>query len=239
MPNELRLFVSNTAQTSQIRHESNWLWAASLMVVLSAHLSVVIVGLLMTPADAGAYFAAFKISQLLHLPMVAAGVVAVPSIAPLIERGDKSELQDYCRVMAIILAVTSAFGAAAIFSAPQWFLSLLEEEYRIASNALVLLALGFLVSAFCGLSIPLMIAVNGERSFFIYQCMFDGGATVLIFPLVYVWGLEGTSLAILLGKIGWNAAAVVWCRPHLRVDPAVFAVFQTGKTLANRKPLKD
>ena len=201
--------------------ESAWLWAASLVGVIGANLSVVVVGLFLSPTDSGAFFAASKISQLLHLPTMAVSVVATPTVARLIERRAMAELQVFSRGLVVILAASALGGALAICLSPGWVLSLLNPDFAFAGPALLLLTAGYLVAAFCGIPTILMLMSRGERTFVWYQGLFDGLGILLIVPLLPLLGLEGAALGLLLGKIGWNIAAVRWCRRELGIDPSL------------------
>ncbi|KUP93537.1 lipopolysaccharide biosynthesis protein [Tritonibacter horizontis] len=210
----------------EIWTESAWLWAASLVGVIGANLSVVVVGLLLSTVESGAFFAATKISQLLHLPTMAVSVVATPAVARLIQRNAFQELQVFCRGLVIILSVSALGGALIICAAPTWILSLLNPEFGIASTALLILTASYLVTSLCGTPTILMLMSKGERKFVWYQGLFDGLGILLIFPLLPLVGLEGAALGLLLGKIGWNVAAVRWCRRELGVDPSIWVIFR-------------
>lgn len=225
LPSELRK-AQGLGDKKEIWKESAWLWAASLVGIIGANLSVVIVGLLMSPADSGAFFAASKISQLLHLPAMAVGVVATPTIARLIERKSMEELQAYCKGVAMLLTASATCGAVVIALFPEWLLSLLNPEFAYASPALLILTASYLVTALCGTPTILMLMSKGERTFVWYQGICDGIGVLLLIPLIPLLGLEGAALGLLLGKIGWNIAAVRWCRRELKIEPSLVMLWK-------------
>ena len=73
---------------------------------------VVIVGSLLSKAEAGSYFAAQKSAQLLSIVLIAGGLATAPHMSALYHAGKLIELQALCRKLAIAIAAPCKFGCS-------------------------------------------------------------------------------------------------------------------------------
>ena len=205
---------------------STWFWLASLVGMMANHLAVVFTAFSLSDTETGAFFAASKITQLIQLPLMAANIVAAPVISRLFAAKDFTGIQNTCRTIAPFLILVSVLSAAVMFMAPAWLLSLFDSAYTIAAPALVFLALGQLINVVCGPTGILLLMTNGERHFLILTGISEGLGLVLILVLAPNFGLVGAASAALVGKLGWNILAVIWCKRQLNIDPSLLSIFQ-------------
>ena len=95
----LRAFAANTVKPSTESSERAWLrvsiglWLTSVLKTGSENLSVILVGLALSPTVSGGVFAALKIAMLMNFLLVAANLVVSPVIARAWHEGKLDELR--------------------------------------------------------------------------------------------------------------------------------------------------
>lgn len=206
--------------------DSLWFWVATVVGIMAGHLSVVFTSVSLPDADTGAFFAAAKVAQLLNLPLMAVNIVAAPRVSRMFAKRDMAGIRDICRAVSPLLLMSSLAGMAVLLVMPGWILALFDPAFRAATPALVLLAAGQLFSALCGPVGTLMLMADGERRFLLLIGLSEGAALLLILLLSPSFGITGAASAALIGKLGWNALAVLWCRQKLGVDPTVLGLLR-------------
>ncbi len=207
----LRKLPSGIARSEPIYRTRQWL-AMSLpflvlagVYVINERLDVVMLGLLRSSADAGVYQVCLSAGALATLGYTAASVTTAPEIARLWEQKDRAALQK---------AVTGAarFGLATavplvlLFATSGGFLlaALFGEQFRSGWLTLILVSLGYLVSAFFG-AVSVILNMTGH-TWLALRGVAVGVITDLVLNLILIppLGMVGAGIAALVSYLIWN-----------------------------------
>lgn len=205
------------------------LWGASLLYAMVQQLDVVVVGTLVGPTEAGAYFAAQKTASLLGLVMIAAGLVAAPLMAGAYQAGRKDELQRICRMIGLAIAVTTLLGfcVLALIGAP--LLAIFDPTYDAAYPILMVLALGYSIDALAGPSAYLMQMTSLEGPYLRLMAIVYAFVLALQFFLVPKYGVLAAASASAAGVCLWNVIAIRLLRSRIGIDPSILSFISPPK----------
>lgn len=206
--------------------ESLWFWLAAVVGALSGHLSVVVTSLVLSDLETGAFFAAMKIAQLLQLPLMAVNIVAAPLLAKAFANSNLPQMQVLCRQFVPFLTGFALLGLIVIASSSGWLLSFFDAKYSIAATCLMVLTVGQFINAACGPTGTIMLMANGEKQLVFLIGTSEGLALGLTLILAPIFGLNGAAAAALIGKLGWNLAAVIWCKRNIGLDPTLMCLLK-------------
>jgi O-antigen/teichoic acid export membrane protein len=217
---------------SDIRSSLLPLWASSVVFAMIQQFDVVVVGSLLGNAEAGAYFAAQKTAALLSLVLIAAGLVAAPSMSGLYHSGKMAELQRLCRTMAGAIVVVTAIGFAALALVGKFLLGLFDANFVSAYPILIIVALGTMIDAVSGPNAYLMQMTKYET----HYLKIMGVCYVLVLGaqliLVPIWGGVGAAIASAAGVILWNVWAIIILRKDAGLDPSLLSLVLPPKPKA-------
>jgi O-antigen/teichoic acid export membrane protein len=199
------------------------LWIASLVFALIQQADVLVVGGILGPQEAGAYFAAQKTAALLGLAMIAGGQVAAPMMASAYHSGNLPELRRICRLLAAAIAVVTFAGLVFIAGFGDRLLAIFKPEFVSAYPVLVVFAVSATVDALCGPTAYLMQMTTLERAYL--KIMAASYAVVLVLQLIFVprYGLLAAAACNAAGVVVWNIFAITLIRRRIGVDPSVFS----------------
>ncbi|MDE2384214.1 MAG: oligosaccharide flippase family protein [Alphaproteobacteria bacterium] len=200
------------------------LWLSSLIYGMIQQFDVVIVGSLLSKADAGAYFAAQKTAQLLSLALIAGGLVTAPSMAGLYHAGKKAELQSLCQKLALAIALSTAAGYLLLVVAGHWLLGLFDPSFRSAYPILLIVGFGAVVDAISGPNAYLMQMTSYEKAYLKIMLGCYIAVVAAQFILIPWLGMIGAALASAGGVILWNLTAIIVLRRHAGLDPSLLAL---------------
>jgi O-antigen/teichoic acid export membrane protein len=200
------------------------LWVSSIVYALIQQFDVVIVGTLMTKADAGAYFAAQKTAALLGLVVIAGGMVTAPTMAALYHAKKLSELQSLCRNLAMAIAAVTLAGFVFLAFTGKILLGLFDANFVSAYPILMIIAFGSVIDAISGPNAYLMQMSSYEKPYVkimlvCYACVVT--AQVLLIPR---YGMLGAALASSAGVILWNISAIYILRTRAGLDTSLLSI---------------
>ncbi|SFH50048.1 Membrane protein involved in the export of O-antigen and teichoic acid [Palleronia marisminoris] len=200
-----------------MRYAQWGLYAGAISRHFLQQASTVVVALVLGPVEAGAFFAAQRLGNLMSLTLLSTNQVSSPLLAADWHAGRKDEVQSLAFAMAL-LATVASLGMFALFVLfGPWILTLFDSSYTSAYAALLLLAIGQLVSAACGSNANLLNLAGQERpllritviSGLLNPLMTAGGAML--------GGLTGAALGTALAIILWNVLSVRLCKARLGI----------------------
>lgn len=204
--------------------EARWLWAAAMAGVLLPQLSVVVVGALTTPVDAGIFFAAQRTSSLLALPLIAANMIGAPMIAKAWAAGDRAGVQRICSFIVIGVTLPTLAGVGLFAVAGGQVLALFDPSYGAYKTVLLIFAAGALVNALCGPTGFLMLMTGHERPFVVILIVSQAIGLSLAAAGALTYGLIGAAIGGSVGFAMWNVLVWAWARRKLGVDPTIFGM---------------
>jgi O-antigen/teichoic acid export membrane protein len=199
------------------------LWTASVVFALIQQADVLLVGGILGPQEAGAYFAAQKTAALLGLAMIAGGQVAAPMMASAYHSGNLPELRRICRLLAAAIAVVTFAGLIFVAGFGDKLLAIFKPEFVSAYPVLVVFAISATVDAMCGPTAYLMQMTTLERAYL--KIMAASYAVVLVLQLIFVprYGLIAAAACNAAGVVVWNLFAITLIRRRIGVDPSAFS----------------
>lgn len=206
------------------------LWGAGILYALIQQFDVIVVGTLLGPAEAGAYFAAQKTASLLGLVMIAGGMVAAPMMAASFHAGRMDELQRLCRLLAIAIATSTLAGLVMMAILGNFLLSVFDPTYVSAFGVLMVLSFGFAVDAMAGPSAYLMQMTKLEWTYLRVMAIVYALVIVLQITFVPRYGVLAAAAASAFGVVIWNILAVYLLRKEIGIDPSILSVFTGRKT---------
>ena len=204
-----------------------WLSAAVFLLlvggltVLLVRVDTVMVGSLLDTSRAGRYNIASRLVTGIVLLAGAVRAAVAPSIAPLIDERNTSQLQEAVHG---VVGVTLAGGIAValmLVTFPDAILSLFGEYYREASDVLIVLTCGQVLALATGPGMPLLTMSGSER---IVAAVLSGALIVNIglnWLLIPVLGELGAALATSISLVGWNVLLAIISYKRVSVLPII------------------
>ena len=182
---------------------------------------ILMVGSLMSRADAGIYGAAARVAMLIQFGLNAVNAGLAPLISQLHAQERTRELQ---RVVALgarlIFLFTAVGGTAVILGAPR-ILAIFGPEFGAGATALRVLTLSQLVNALAG-PVGLLMTMTGNQK---EAARVIGSSAlmniVLNLALIPWLGIIGAAIATTISMVAWNVTLVVLVRRRLGINSLV------------------
>ncbi|MDO3386844.1 oligosaccharide flippase family protein [Gilvimarinus sp. SDUM040013] len=225
----------------EAKHESRE-WRKSMVPLiftgvfenLNTRIGILLIGLLMAPAQTGVFHAAYRLAELIVLAFASANVVFEPHMARLYHNGEHQALQRKLTTIARLVFALSLPVAAVMIIWGEWILSLWGKEFATAAPALTILAATQLVNAAFGSSAMLLLMTHYAKiaasGLMLGVCI----KAALCFALIPHYGITGAAWAafggMLITKIYLMIRAETTLGLHTSVAGAAFArLFYTPK----------
>jgi O-antigen/teichoic acid export membrane protein len=208
------------------KRTSRSLWVSASIGPSLQHISVVILGLTMLPAETGPYFAAMKTAAILSLPLQSLNLVVAPKIAKAYAKRDIAEVKRLALFSALISGGLGLVGLMFLAMIGVKILAQFDPNFTIAYEALLIIGAGFTVSALCGSSAYLMTMTGHERAHVKILLTSNLMAILLMSFLSFKFGIIGAAIGFSLGTMTWNIAITVWAKRNIGVDPSVFGLLE-------------
>jgi O-antigen/teichoic acid export membrane protein len=178
-------------------------------------------GVLRTTDEAGAYAVASRITQLIFLGQWAVNAIVAPMIAEHHHRKESDKVQAVATYAArLAFGITVPLAAAVIlFGRP--ILALFSTEFTVAWEALAILGAGMILNVLSG-SVGLLMTMTGHQK---EASRVLGTAAllniVLNVVLIPMYGMIGAAFATAFTTVLWNIALVVLVRKRLGIHPTM------------------
>ena len=185
---------------------------AQLVQFVMAWTDKLMLGNMMDSDQVGIYFTAFKLSMLASLSLMAINSIAGPKFAEMFSKNDFSSLKKVVHQSTEIIFWTTIPFVIVFFIFPQKIMLLFGDEFKIGSNALMILSLAKLISSFSG-SVGNILQMTGNQ--FVYMIILSFGAlcnVVLNYYLIPIYSIEGAAIASLLSMSLWNLGMVYFIK---------------------------
>lgn len=184
------------------------LWISNGLEASNQYADVLIIGFLMSPTIAGAYFVTTRIANAFAQATGAIYLFSTRHVPRLYYGGKLGELNGHLDSVAAATLLIVAGGLLMIFGGGYWLLRIFNQDYTSYYGALVVLSLGTAAVAAVGPSAPILMLTGHEG-----RCLSIIGATVLMrsvgfFILIPLFGIYGAVAA--------TAVSFVWMAVMLR-----------------------
>ena len=197
-------------------------FASAAVYSLDARMGVLIVGVMLSSSDTGAYHAAFRLAELIVLAQAAAIVVIEPQAARLYHANAQNELQRKITITARLVFVLSLPVAVIMMFFGDLFLALFGSEFKSAAPVLAVLAASQLVNAAFGFPAMLLTMSNksGEAlKGFMIGAIVNLGLSLMLVPKM---GIAGAAWAALASMTVTQIILMLRVRHKLRLNSSIF-----------------
>ncbi len=173
---------------------ATFMWLVCMSAILT-NADTILVGTLMSPADAGVYRAASQLAMFVGLPLTAVSVAMAPGMAAMHATGRIAELQTQSRIAARMIFLGAAGIASVIAIIGHLVLQAFGREFGQGFPAALVLSVAYLVHSAMATSGYQLLMSGHER---LVAFVFSAGALInlaSLFVLVPFFGLIGAALA--------------------------------------------
>lgn len=209
------------------RHKENHityseLLKVSLPLLLSQAMMLVVgwtdqimLGDMATNADVGIYSAAFKLSLITSMVIIAINSIATPKFAEFYGKGDVLGLEKMTKQSTKMIFWTTVPVLLVLLSLGSFVLGLYGEEFKVAYWALVLLLAGRFIGAIVG-SVGYIMQMTGKQVAFQNILLISAGTNILLnYLLIPEYGIYGAALASMTSIIFQNLTMMFYIKKTL------------------------
>ncbi len=201
-----------------------WRTALPLSVVEIIQVSLVslpmlALGVFATPAEVGAFSIAHRISMLILVVIMSIGAIAAPSFAACHRRGEIDELRRINRQTRLVVLLFGLPGIAVMALFPATLLNLIGPGFDIARTALIIMAMGQLVSCLLPCQ-DIVLAMTGHGAYLRTLNLIQFITCVVLGALLLpAFGASGAALVAAIGVAQGAIGTTLMLR---RVMPGAF-----------------
>lgn len=195
-------------------------WSNAMFVLIN-WTDTLMLGVFSTEADVGIYNAAFKISNLVAVPLYVITSIAAPKFATKYASGDYVGLAKIINQSTSIIFVLTLpiFLVIAIF--PYYFLQILGASFVAGVPILVILIVGQFFKSFCG-STDYLLQMTGHEKVF-QRIILSAMVVNVLLNLILIpnFGSYGAAIANSCTIIYWNLIATYYIKIKLRINALI------------------
>lgn len=192
---------------------------SGLLAFTTARIATVVLGSFRSSAEVGVYEIAFKIAQLVQLPLVVSNIMFAPMIGEIYAQGDIEKLQALFKIVTkwVFVASFPLFALSTLLAHP--LLGIFGSEFVIGGPVLFLLAFGQLVNAGTG-AVGWMLIMSGHSRLHLFNATLSALLTILFgYLLVPAYGMIGAAAAVGLTLVAVNILRLVEVFYLLKIHP--------------------
>ncbi|EWY41505.1 hypothetical protein N825_27770 [Skermanella stibiiresistens SB22] len=180
---------------------------------------VLMIGWLMTAADAGVYVVACNVAELVLFPYLAVGAIVGPTFAAHHARNERAELAAFMRTTTLMtLAGSLLIGVPLMVLAP-WILGLFGPEFVEGAGAARILMLGICLRTVIGPS-HLMLTMTGHERQAMWALGCAAAANITLnLVMIPAFGIEGAAAMTTLSLLGSQIAMAVMAWQRIGIPP--------------------
>jgi O-antigen/teichoic acid export membrane protein len=198
------------------------LWAVAVLSQVVQWSSQLMLGAWSTSEEVAFFATAQRTAMLTSFVLFAVNAIAAPKFAAMYAKGDHDGLKRLAIISVRLMLLAAVPALALMFLFPEWLMSFFGEEFRVASTALVILALGQFVNIATG-SVGYLLSMTGlERKVRDNAFLSALIGVTLGFVLIPSYGLLGASVATAIAIASQNLLGVYQVRKHLGFNTLVF-----------------
>ncbi len=198
------------------------LWAVAVLSQVVQWSSQLMLGAWSTSEEVAFFATAQRTAMLTSFVLFAVNAIAAPKFAAMYAKGDHDGLKRLAIISVRLMLLAAVPALALMLLFPEWLMSFFGEEFRVASTALVILALGQFVNIATG-SVGYLLSMTGlERKVRDNAFLSALIGVTLGFVLIPSYGLLGASVATAIAIASQNLLGVYQVRKHLGFNTLVF-----------------
>jgi O-antigen/teichoic acid export membrane protein len=207
------------------------MWGAATLYALVQQFDVVVLGIFMSPEEAGPYFAALRTAALLSLVLIAGNMASAPMIAKHYHAGDMEGLRKLMGLLTPAIAVPTLLGYIFLAVTGSWLLSMFDPSFASAYPLLLILAAAFTFDAIAGPTGYILQMTGKEKTYLAIMAGCYAATLTAQCLLIPHFGPYGAAIPTALGIVMANLLIIRAVRRSLGIDPSIFGL---ARRLASR-----
>jgi O-antigen/teichoic acid export membrane protein len=198
-----------------VLHESIPLMLTGSVFFVLGWTDNLMLGIFRTEAEVGMYDVAFKISSLAAIVLLSINAIQAPIFAELFSKGETNKLQRHLFSTTKVMFYTSLPVTLACVFFPTILLNFFGSEFKTASLALIILAIGNFVNSITG-SIGILLQMTGKQHQYNRIIMIAAvGSITMHILLIPRYGIVGAAISSSVAKIFQNVTSVIYAKRKL------------------------
>lgn len=212
------------------------LWLASIMEAANQHLEVILIGILLDPLLAGAYFVASRLANAFALAADGINTFGTRRVPGLYFANKTAELQQTLRMMAFMSLLIVTGGILTVLVAGDLLLLLFGSAYTDYYPVLLLLSVGTGLTAAAGPA-PAFLMLTGHEGRYMKIVILSVALRVLGFViLIPLYGITGAAAATACVMVGVAFWLNHLCRKLTGMDPSILRLIRPSDDHAPLAP---
>lgn len=179
-------------------------WGREVIQSASPNISVIVVGLALSPVEAGAFFAAMRIASQLNLMQIASNMMATHLLAKSFHTGDVGRCRQICNTVTLMFGTAAIAVFVLVASFAGRLLSLFDSAFSGYALVLLILSTAHLSNVLGGMTGSIMTASKQQDRDLIYLSVSHGFAIACMWPMGRAFGSVGVATAVLAGYLLYN-----------------------------------
>lgn len=214
------------------------LWLASIMESSNQHLEVFLIGLLLDPMAAGAYFVASRLANAFALAADGINTFGTRRVPGLYFAGQTEDLKHTLHLMACMSLIIFLGGLGTVLVAGEYLLMIFGREYMDYYHVLLILSIGTGLTAANGPA-PVFMQLTGFESRYMKIVSASVAYRVLGFLIVIPYfGLVGAAVITASVMVAMAVLNNFLCRKLTGMDPSILRlIWESDDTLPADSPL--
>jgi O-antigen/teichoic acid export membrane protein len=213
---------------SQWVSRSARLWLSNALEAANQYLDVLVIGYLVDPATAGAWFVLTRVANVISVATDAIHMFSTRHIPELYYRGQFAQLSCILDTVAWVTLIVILGSIAGIVIAGGWLLAIFSNAYVAYHGVLIVLSIGAAAAAAAGPSSPILMLTGHEGRYL----AIIGGAVLLrvigFAVLIPLFGVAGAAAAVALSALSMTLLLRRAVRDCTGIDASILRVAPFG-----------
>lgn len=202
------------------------LWFAAMMEATNQHLEVLLIGILLDPMAAGAYFVAARLANAFALAADGINTFGTRRVPGLYFTGQQRELSQTLRLMALMGLVIVAAGLGTVLLFGHWLLALFGTTYMDYHLVLIILSVGTAIAAAAGPA-PSFLMITGHEDAYMKTVATSVVWRIIGFMLVIpAFGIVGAACVTASMLVLLSIYLNMQCRSKTGMDPSILRLLR-------------
>jgi O-antigen/teichoic acid export membrane protein len=208
--------------SSQLWKTSTPLWAVVILSQVVQWTSQLMLGAWSSAENVAFFATAQRTAMLTSFVLFAVNAIAAPKFAALHEKGDIVGLKRIAIWSVRLMMLVAAPILMVMLLFPDWLMSFFGDEFRAASTALMILAIGQFINIATG-SVGYLLSMTGREREVLNNTLVSAVVAIALgVILIPSYGLLGAALATATAVASQNLMGVYQVRKHLGFNTLVF-----------------
>jgi len=208
--------------SSQLWKTSTPLWAAVILSQVVQWSSQLMLGAWSTAENVAFFATAQRTAMLTSFVLFAVNAIAAPKFAALHEKGDIDGLKRIAIWSVRLMMLVAAPILMVMLLFPDWLMSFFGDDFRAASTALMILAIGQFINIATG-SVGYLLSMTGREREVLNNTLISAIVAIALgVILIPSYGLLGAAVATATAVASQNLMGVYQVRKHLGFNTLVF-----------------